>query len=113
MSQSDDMAELMSLEPFRRFLFRAIQIAGILDPATNGTDGRNLDFHEGRRSLGFDILRDAEAGLPPDLRHPNCIITLMNVLREEANPAPKEKAHGRKNPDQDRYADIDDDPHPG
>ncbi len=39
----------------------------------------------------FAILSDVESGLPPEQRHPNSIMTLIAVLREEANPAPKEK----------------------
>lgn len=98
-SHETDMAALMALPEFRRFLFRSIQLAGILSPTTNGADGRNLDFHEGRRSLGFDILRDADAGQPAPLRHPHSIMTLIAALREEATTASKpEKARV-----QDRY----------
>lgn len=104
MSQSDDMAKLMALPAFRRFLFRSIQSAGILAPTTNGTDGRNLDFYEGRRSLGFELLRDADTAQPGDLQHPHSIMTLIAVLREEANPTPKEKTRGTR----DRYGDITD-----
>src|SRR3546814_5112017 len=73
----------MALPAFRRFLFRSIQSAGILAPTTNGTDGRNLDFYEGRRSLGFELLRDADTAQPGDLQHPHSIMTLLAVLREE------------------------------
>lgn len=90
----------MALPEFRRFLFRSIQSAGLLEysaSATNGTDGRNLHFAEGRRSLGFDLLRDADAGQPDALRHPNSIMTLIAVLREEAAspPVKPEKSRGR------------------
>lgn len=96
------MKELLAIPAFRRFLFRLIQTAGLLDyakPATNGSEGRDLAFVEGRRSLGFDLLRDADAGQPAELRHPQSILTLIAVLREEANPAPKEKKR-------DRYDDL-------
>lgn len=102
MSQSDDMAALLALPEFRRFLFRSIQLAGILAPATNGADGRNLDYHEGRRSLGFEILREVDAGQPDPMRHPHHIFTLMAALREEANPPPKPDKPARK----DRYDEI-------
>lgn len=39
----------------------------------------------------FAILADVETGQPETLRHPHNIMTLIAVLREEANPAPKEK----------------------
>lgn len=89
--QEKDMASLIALPAFHRFLWRSIQSAGIFSQATNGADGRDLSFAEGRRSQMFAILSDVETGLPPEQRHPNSIMTLIAVLREEANPAPKEK----------------------
>ena len=89
--QETDMGELMKLPAFRRFLLRSIQNAGIFSQATNGADGRDLSFAEGRRSQVFAMLSDVEAGLPVTQRHPLNIMTLIAVLREEANPAPKEK----------------------
>lgn len=86
-----DMGELMKLPAFRRFLWRSIQSAGILSQGTTGADGRDLSFAEGRRSQVFAMLSDVEAGLPVTQRHPLNIMTLIAVLREEANPAPKEK----------------------
>ncbi len=97
-----DMAELLALAPFRRFIFRSIQLAGILTPATNGTDGRNLDFAEGRRSLGFDILREVDAGQPASARSPHSILTLIAALREGALQQPQSE---KKN---DRYNDVTD-----
>lgn len=84
-----DMAELLELPAFRRFVFKSIQMAGILSAATTGADGRDLAFAEGRRSLGLDILRAVEAGQPAPLRHPLSIMTLIAALREEANPTSK------------------------
>lgn len=103
--QETDMAELLALPAFRRFLFRSIQNAGILSAATNGADGRDLAFAEGRRSLGFDILRDVDAGNPAALRHPYSIMTLIAAFREEANPIGKPKAEKSSGT---RYEDIDD-----
>lgn len=98
-----DMSELMGLESFRRFLFRSIQSAGLLSQASNGADSRDLAFAEGRRSLMFDILRDADAGQPDALRHPLSILTLIAALREEVNTSPaKEKKRD------DRYDAISD-----
>lgn len=89
--QEQDMAELMALPSFRRFLWRSIQTSGILSQSTNGADGRDLSFAEGRRSQMFAILSDVEAGQPAALRHSHNIMTLIAVLREEANPAPAPK----------------------
>src|SRR6478736_2308877 len=94
------MTELMALPSFRHFLFRSIQKAGILQPATNGADGRNLEFLEGRRSLGFELLREADQGLPPAARSDLSIMTLIAALREEAEtPRKPEKKR-------DRYEEI-------
>ena len=92
--QETDMAELMKLSAFRRFLWRSIQSAGILSQATGGADGRDLSFAEGCRSQMFAMLNDVEQGQPLDARHPHNIMTLIAVLREEAQPAPKEKKSG-------------------
>lgn len=103
MTVETDMAELMEMRSFRHFLFRSIQKAGILSTATNGADGRNLDFLEGRRSLGFELLREADLGLPPVARSDLCILTMIAALREEAEtPAKPEKKR-------DRYDGIDND----
>lgn len=92
--QETDMEELIALPAFRRFLWRSIQSAGILSQATNGADGRDLSYAEGRRSQMLAMLSDVEAAHPAALRHPHNIMTLIAVLREEANPAPKEKKSG-------------------
>lgn len=89
-----DIEQLMALPAFRRFLWRSIQMAGIFDPATNGPNDSYL-VCEGRRRLGFDLLRDVESGMP--VSHPQALITLIQVLREEAQAAPQEKPSGRRN----------------
>ncbi|KQN09814.1 hypothetical protein ASE85_02440 [Sphingobium sp. Leaf26] len=89
--QDKDMAALMAMPAFRRFLWRSIQSSGILGQGTNGADGRDLSFAEGRRSQMLAILADCDVGQPVELRHPHHIMTLIAVMREEANPAPKEK----------------------
>lgn len=89
-----ELQALLALPAFRKFLFRAIQTAGILAPTTNGSDGRNLDFHEGRRSLGFDLLADAARGQPvPDDQG---LLTLHQILREELQQQPEEPKHGKR-----------------
>lgn len=98
-----DMQALIALPEFRRFLFRSIQLAGILTQtgrATTGSDGRDLAFVEGRRSLGFDILADAALGQPEQVRSrdPLNLMTLIATLTEEVQSQPEEKKRGS-----DRY----------
>ncbi|MDP5279916.1 hypothetical protein Q9Q95_13355 [Sphingomonas sp. DG1-23] len=57
-----DMRMLMASAPFRRFLLRIANHAGIWIP-TAGAE-QSLLSREGRRSLGLDILREAAVGLP-------------------------------------------------
>lgn len=102
----EDMAWLNTQPQFRRFLFRVIQNARIFEPVTDGSDTRYL-YHEGRRDLGLEILADAELGQP--VPHPDGlpILTVIQVLREEAQkPAPDKRNRDRY----DRTAEIDDDP---
>lgn len=98
-----EMAELLGSPTFRKFLFRVIQMSGIMAPATNGSDGRNLDVFEGRRCLGFDILREVDRGQPQPLQHPLSIMTWLAALSEEATHTPTEKPNGRRS---NRYSDI-------
>lgn len=101
---AEDMAFLVERAEFRRFLFRSIQTAGILsdsDHGATGADGRDLAFHEGRRSLCFDLLRDAESALPAAARHPLNIMTLMAVLREGADCPRPERRNDRDERDSD------------
>lgn len=104
-----DMAFLLARPEFRRFMFRSIQLAGILEHttrATNGSDGRDLAFVEGRRSLGFDILCEADGGQPVPMQHPNHLMTLIAALTEEVQAPPEEKKRG-----DDRYGEqAEDDP---
>lgn len=106
----DDAAFLMERPEFRRFLYAAIQTAGVLSEHSlaDGPQERDLRFHEGRRSLGFALLQMADAGQPEPLRTPNALATLTAVIREAMNPAPKEKPRGRRTDDTARYHDLDD-----
>ncbi len=104
-----DMVWLMEQPQFRRFLFRSIQTAGILTyraSTANGSDGRDLAYAEGRRSLGLDILRDADAALPAPLQHPSHAHTLAAIMAE-ASQIQSEKPNARHK--RDRYDDIDGD----
>lgn len=111
--RASDMQFLLTRPEFRRFLFRSIQLAGILSHtsrATEGSDGRDLAFAEGRRSLGFDILGEAHFGQPEQLRNRDsqCLLTLIAALSEEVQSQPEEKKRGRS----DRYDDDRDDDEP-
>lgn len=108
MTERDDMIALMELPAFRRFLFRSIQMAGVLSyrgATANGSDGRDLAYAEGRRSLGLDILREADAVLPPPLQHPTYAHTLAAILTEGTQTL-SEKPNARHK--HDRYADLGD-----
>jgi hypothetical protein len=87
---TDDMRLLMDQKPFRAFLLRLIQSSGILQP-TNGVAGRDLNWIEGRKALGFWVLSEAEKALPPELRSPECARSLMAILNEIPNPKPTKK----------------------
>lgn len=101
--QRSDMEFLNSRPEFRRFLWRVIQRAGILTPATDGSEGRHLAYAEGRRNLGLEILDDAETGQP--VAHPESlpILTLIQALREETQQQPQETRRGKY----DRTAELD------
>lgn len=104
---SEDAEFLLTREEFRRFLFAAIQSAGILGhyaPA-NGQMGRDLGHFEGRRSLGFELLMLADAGQPEPLRSPEGLATLDQIIREAMNPKPKEKTRERRS-HLDRYSAV-------
>lgn len=90
-----DLQFLLDRPEFRRFFWRVIQTAGIFARTTDGSDGRNLAFDEGRRSLGLELLEMAEAAQPtapsPDIP----AATLIQVLLEESQQ-PTEKPNARK-----------------
>ncbi len=108
---SEDAEYLLGRPEFRRFLFAAIQSAGILSHLgpTHGPDGRKLHYEEGRRSLGFELLSMAHQGQPEAIRaaDPSGLATLDAALREAMNP-PKEKPRDRRNNDTARYDDLPD-----
>lgn len=107
---SSEIELLLTMPEFKRFIFAAIQRAGVLsqDGPAHGQAPRDLSFAEGRRSLGFDILQMAHLGQPEDVRaaDPGALATLNAVILTAMNP-PKEKTRGRRNDDIRRYHDID------
>lgn len=60
-----DLTALAADPKFNRFLFTILSSAPMFS-GTYGTDGRHLAYAEGRRSLGFDILRSVELVAGPD-----------------------------------------------
>jgi hypothetical protein len=104
---AQDAEFLLNRGEFRRFMFLAIQAAGIIGQTgfANGQAGRDLS--EGRRSLGFEMLQLVDEGQPAPLRSPDALATLHAILLEALNPPVKEKTSARSRPD--RFADISDD----
>lgn len=100
----EDAEFLIGRPEFRRFLFAAIQAAGVLGQTSpaNGPIGR--DLAEGRRSLGLDLLAMADAGQPDPMRSPQALATLDQIIREAMTPKPKDKTRDRRN-----HSDRDDD----
>lgn len=107
----DDARFLMDRPEFRRFLYLAIQKAGILshEAPANGQLGRDLGHFEGRRSLGFELLQMADLGQPDPLRTPEALGTISAALIEAMNPPPKEKARGKRTDDTARFDELADD----
>lgn len=107
---TSELELLLTMPEFKRFVFAAIQRAGILsqEGPAHGQAPRDLSFAEGRRSLGFDILQMAHAGQPEDVRarDPDALVTLNAVILTAMNP-PKEKTRGRRNDDTSRYSALD------
>lgn len=100
-----DMQWLLQQGQFKRFLWRVIQSAGILAVQTDGSVGRNLDYIEGRRNLGLELLAMAEDGQPvPEVHPAGSLLTLIQVLREETSQ-PTEKPNGRTKRT-DRYTEL-------
>ena len=107
-----DAEFLLGRPEFMRFLYDAIQSAGIIsnmEPADGRTvRDHSLEWQSGRRSLGHEMLLMIEQGQPEALRSPDGspLITLNAVLREAINP--KETTPGRRNRNRDRNSELDD-----
>ena len=105
------MEHLGKQSQFKQFLFAVIQEAGIFRRATDGSTARDLSYFEGRRDLGLVILDMVELGQP--FAHPDGmpLLTLIQTLREEANPPPSERDDDEGRNEQRRYdrnAELDD-----
>lgn len=93
--ERDDIRHLAPQPEFQRFLWRVIQSARIFARTTDGSNDRNLAFDEGRRSLGLEVLEMVEAGQPVSHPEGQPVLTVFQVLREEATQ-PQEKPSDRK-----------------
>jgi len=103
-----DMEFLLARPEFRRFLWRAIQMAGIFDETGSGKSERDLAYAGGRRDLGLQLLSDAEAGQPAEHPEKIPILTMIQILREEAQQAPdKRKDRNRYDRNQELAPDDD------
>lgn len=83
-----DLTALAADPRFQRFLFTVFSSAPMFS-GTYGTDGRHLPYMEGRRSLGFDILRSVELVAGPDaLLH--ILAAGTNAQKEYQDDTPKD-----------------------
>jgi hypothetical protein len=84
-----DAEFLLTRPEFRRFLFAAIQSAGIFGQTVSASTApsRDLAHLEGRRALGFDLLMLAHSGQSEAVRQadPDGITTLGLGLTEALN----------------------------
>jgi len=94
-----DLEKLWAMPEFKRFLFTIFETAHMFS-GIYGTDGRYLPYGEGRRSLGYDILRTIEQFDP---------VALAIILAEEQKSR-KEAPHAKRKYDRQRELGIDDDP---
>ncbi len=93
-----DLEQLSTRPEFKRFLYRVIQLSGLLDRVTDGSEGRDR-YNAGRRDLGLDILDMAEKGQPILDAHPDGpLLTLIQVLREETTLQPSETKDAKVTP---------------
>jgi hypothetical protein len=99
-----EMSGLLEIPAFRSLVYRLMISTGVFAVQTNGADGRDLNFSEGRRSVALELLNDLEASQPVAHREPVPILTLIQTFREVAQTAP---IKGVKR-DRDQYRDLDD-----
>ena len=107
--EAKDAEFLLTQPEFRRFLFAAIQSAGILGHTVSASTApsRDLAHLEGRRALGFDLLMLVHAGQSEAVRSadPDGITTLGLSLTEALNC--KENQRDTRRPrDRARYDEL-------
>ena len=109
--QKDDMEALLKRPEFLRFIFELIQRGGVLEAAAHGSDERTF-IAIGRRQLALEVLGMVDLGQP--VAHPDKlpILTLLQVLREEASKPtenPNAKDRSSRHYRSDELADPEDD----
>lgn len=104
-----DAEFLLTRPEFRRFLFAAIQSAGILGHTVSASTAptRDLAHLEGRRALGFDLLMLVHAGQSEAVRNgdPDGITTLGLSLTEALNCKDNQR-DARRSRDSARYDEL-------
>lgn len=102
-----DMEMLVRQTAFKHFLWRVIQSAGLFEPTTDGSEGRDR-YRAGRRDLGLELLGLAELGQPVQDVHPDQIplLTIIQTLLEEAQKSPEEKSNARSSEKYNRTDDL-------
>jgi len=104
-----DAEFLLTRPEFRRFVFAAIQSAGILGQTVSASTAaaRDLGHIEGRRALGFDLLMMVHAGQSEAVRSsdPDGITTLGLCLTEALN-CKESPRDARRTRDSARYDEL-------
>ena len=106
-----DAEFLLTRPEFRRFLFAAVQSAGILGHTVSASSAptRDLAHLEGRRALGFDLLMMVHAGQSEAVRiaDPDAITTLGLSLTEVLH-CKDNQLDSRRSRDSARYDELPD-----
>ena len=104
-----DAEFLLTRPEFRRFMFAAIQSAGILGHTVSASTAptRDLAHLEGRRALGFDLMMMVHAGQSEAVRNadPDGITTLGLSLTEALNCKDNQR-DARRSRDGARYDEL-------
>lgn len=90
-----EMADLMQMAQFRRFMLRTINLAGLHQYGL-GADDRSLEFREGQRAVALVMLAEASEAIPAHRTNPEGAMaaTLIQILSEADQTARKEIARG-------------------
>lgn len=101
-----DMVELMGYRAFHRFLFTVMQRSGMAGVAF-GTEVAT-SYHEGRRSLGIDILRMADGALVVRAPDGQPFAAMSIAINEAMRSQPVETTDNATAPPDDEDPDDDD-----
>lgn len=97
--EKTELLGLLKLPAFLRFLSRNTQCVYAL--GTSGTGDRDLNFHEGRRSLALDMLGQAEEALGSGAPIP--MLVSIQMFLDASQSASSEKLNARRS---DTYNDL-------